>query len=135
VEGVFGVTLVQRKVRSAFDSLNKRDVKAFLSNWAEDAVFVYPSAVSVGGKIEGKDAIEKWFQGLMEQFPKLKFTVKNVCVQNMFAFSGANVVAAEWDIAITNRHGKDLQNSGVTVITTRGGKPSHHAFTYLTVKY
>ncbi|NIS61757.1 MAG: hypothetical protein GTO13_13975 [Proteobacteria bacterium] len=119
---MIGAIIFQRNVRSAFDSLNQRNLSKFMSGWAEDGTFIYPTVVSVGGKIEGKKAIESWFEKFMEQYPKLSFTVKNVCVQNAFAFGGTNVAAAEWDIAVTNRDGKDFQNSGVTVITAKGGK-------------
>jgi hypothetical protein len=78
--------------------------------------------VSVGGKMEGKKAVEKWFQKFMEQFPKVNFTLRSVCVQNIFAFGGSNDVAAEWNASVTNRDGKDFQISGVTIISASGGK-------------
>jgi ketosteroid isomerase-like protein len=37
-------------------------------------------------------------------------------------FVGTNVVAAHWDIDLTNRDGKEFQNSGVTVIEIKFGK-------------
>jgi len=48
--------------------------------------------------------------------------VKNVCVENIFAFGGTNVLAVEWDVVLTNQGGKEFQNSGVTVITLDKGK-------------
>jgi ketosteroid isomerase-like protein len=119
---MIGAIIIKKKIRSAFDSLNQRDVSRFISGWAEDAIFIYPPAVSVGGKTEGKKAIEKWFAKFVEQFPKVNVTVRNVCVENMFDFTGTNVAAAEWDITYTNRDGKEFSNSGVTVIKGRKGK-------------
>lgn len=43
------------------------------------------------------------FQKFLEQFPKVNFTLKNLCVQNIFAPGGINVVTAVWDVVLTNR--------------------------------
>lgn len=119
---MIGAIIVKSKVRSAFASLNRRDLPGFLSGWAEDATFIYPGNISVSGKMEGKKSVEGWFRKYLEQFPTLKFTLRSVSVQNIFAFGGTNVVAVEWDINLTNREGRDFQNSGVTIITVRKGR-------------
>ena len=119
---MIGAIIVKSKVCSAFVSLNRRDLPAFLSGWAEDATFIYPGNISVSGKMQGKKAIQEWFRKYLDQFPKLNFTLKNVCVQNIFAFAGTNVVAVEWDLNLTNREGRDFQNSGVTIINVKKGR-------------
>jgi len=119
---MIGAIIAKKKAHSGFATLNQRDLSAFLASWAENATFVYPGNLSVSGKIEGKKAIEEWFRKLMEQFPKVNFTVRDVFVQNIFALGGTNVVAIEWDIDLTNREGRDFQNSGVTIISIKNGK-------------
>jgi len=119
---MIGAIIAKSKVRSAFACLNRHDLIGFLSGWAEDATFIYPGNISVSGKIEGKKAIQAWFKKYLDQFPTLRFTLRSVSVQNIFAFGGTNVVAVEWDIKLTNREGKDFQNSGVTVINVNKGK-------------
>lgn len=119
---MIGAIIAKKKVRSAFDNLQRRDIPAFLANVAEDSTFVVPGNISVSGTIKGKKKIEEWWEKFMEQFPKANFTLKNVFVQNIFAFSGTNVVAAEWDLAMTNREGKDFQEHAVTVINIKKGK-------------
>jgi len=119
---MIGAIIVKSKVRSAFAALNRRDLPAFLSGWAEDATFIYPGNISVSGKMQGKKTIQEWFGKYLEQFPTLKFTLRSVSVQNIFAFGGTNVVAVEWDINLTNREGKDFQNSGVTTINVKKGR-------------
>ncbi len=119
---MIGAIIVKSKVRSAFASLNRRDLPAFLSGWAEDATFIYPGNISVSGKMQGKKTIQEWFEKYLDQFPTLKFTLRSVSVQNIFAFGGTNVVAVEWDINLTNREGRDFQNSGVTIINVRKGR-------------
>ena len=119
---MIGALIAKKKIASAFDALNRRDISAFLSAWRDDCVFMYPGDISVSGKMEGKATIEKWFRNFMEQFPKIKITLKSVCVKNIFDFTGTNVVAAQWDVEYTNRDGKEIQNTGVTIINTRMGK-------------
>jgi ketosteroid isomerase-like protein len=119
---MIGSFIAKRKVASAFGALNGRDISAFLSAWKDDCVFIYPGDISVSGETKGKTAIEDWFRRFMDQFPKITFTVKHVCVENVFDFVGTNVVAAHWDIELTNRDGKEIENSGVTIIKTKMGK-------------
>ena len=119
---MIGAIIAAKSVRAAFDSLNQRDAAQFLAAWADDATFVYPGDLPVSGEFAGKAAIEAWFQRFLEQFPKIHFTVESVGVDNIFDFTGTNVVAAQWKLALTNRHGRDLENRGVTVIALEKGK-------------
>ena len=119
---MIGAFIAKMKIRSAFEALNKRDFPTFSSAWRDDCVFIYPGDIKVSGKYEGKPAIEKWFKNFMEQFPRINFTVKNICVDKVLDFVGTNTVIAHWDIDVTNRDGKEIQNSGVTLIEIRFGK-------------
>ena len=119
---MIGAMIAKKKARSGFDSISRHDLDTFLSEWAEDATFVYPGNLSVSGETKGKQAIREWFRKFMEQFPVSNFSVKNICVQNIFAFGGTNVLAVEWDIKLKNRDGEEFQNSGVTVISLKGRK-------------
>jgi len=119
---MIGAFIAKMKIRSAFEALNQRDFPAFSAAWRDDCVFIYPGDIEVSGKFEGRAAIEKWFKNFLAQFPKINFTVKNICVDNVLDFVGTNVVAAHWDIDLTNRDGKIFQNSGITVIEIKFGK-------------
>jgi ketosteroid isomerase-like protein len=46
-------------------------------------------------------------------------------LKNIFDLTGNNVAAVHWNIELTNREGREGQNSGVTVITIEGGKVVH----------
>ncbi len=59
---------------------------------------------------------------MMEQFPKMNFTVKEVFVSNIFVLGATNNVAVEWDLTETNRKGKEFRNSGVSIFRVKGGK-------------
>ena len=119
---MIGAIIAKRLASSGFDALNRHDLAKFMAAWAEDATFTYPGNVSMSGETKGKKAIQAWFTKMMEQFPKIDFTVKEVFVSNIFALGGTNNIAVEWDIALTNREGKEFQNSGVTTIRIKGGK-------------
>ncbi|MEW6687229.1 MAG: nuclear transport factor 2 family protein [Candidatus Edwardsbacteria bacterium] len=119
---MIGAIIAKRKVRSAYDSLNRRDLSSFLANWREDATFIYYGAAFVSGRFEGKKAIGQFAQKYWEQFPKWNITVKNIMVQNIFAFGSTNVVAVEWDLALTDREGRNFQESAVSIIRIKRGK-------------
>ena len=54
----------------------------------------------------------------------IAFDVQDVCVRDIFAFGGTNVAAAHWDVRLTDREGTERQNTGVTLLTLKGGKAS-----------
>jgi ketosteroid isomerase-like protein len=122
---MIGALIAKSKVTSSYDLLNNRDIKRFLANWHDDATWIFPGGVSVGGEFKGKQAIESWFQTLLDQFPTFKITPRNVCVKNILDLVGTNVVTVEWDEDNINKDGSKVQISGVTVITLKFGKATH----------
>ena len=122
---MIGALIAKMKIKSAFEALNQRDFPKFSAGWRDDCVFIYPGDVKMSGRHEGKAEIEKWFKKFLDQFPKIHFTLKNICVDNILDFVGTNTVAVHWDIDLTNRDGKEIQNSGVTVINIKFGKALH----------
>jgi ketosteroid isomerase-like protein len=96
-----------------------------MSAWRDDGVFIYPGEIPASGTFEGKSAVEDWFRNFFDQFPRIEFDVQDICVRNIFAFSGTNVVAVHWNIHLTNRDGRAGQNSGVSVISIKGGRVVH----------
>ena len=119
---MIGAIIVKRKTRSAFDTLNRRDLAKLVAGWAEDATWTFPGYIPISGETKGKKAIEAAFAEWMERFPKINFTVKEVFVSNIFALGATNNVAVEWDIVQTDREGKEFPNSGVSIIRVKGGK-------------
>ena len=122
---MIGAIIAKMKVKSAFEALNQRDFPTFAATWRDDCVFIYPGDVKMSGRHEGKAAIEKWFKQFLDQFPKIHFTLRNICVDNILDFVGTNTVAVHWDVDLTNRDGKEIKNSGVTVINIKFGKALH----------
>jgi ketosteroid isomerase-like protein len=119
---MIGALVARKAIAGAFEALNRGDLTKFMSSWRDDGVFVYPGEISASGSFRGKRAVEDWFRNFFDQFPRIKFDVQDICVRDIFALGGTNVVAVHWDIQLTNRGGRVGQNSGVTVISITGGK-------------
>jgi ketosteroid isomerase-like protein len=122
---MIGALVAKKAIADAFAAMNRHDLAKFMSAWRDDGVFIYPGEISASGTFRGKSAVEGWFRNFFDQFPRIQFDVQDICVRNIFAFSGTNVVAVHWNIQLTNREGRAGQNSGVTAISIKGGKVVH----------
>jgi ketosteroid isomerase-like protein len=119
---MIGALVAKKALASAFEALNRHDLSKFMSAWRDDGVFIYPGEIPESGTFRGKSAVEGWFRNFLDQFPSIRFDVKDICVRNIFDLTGTNTVAVHWNLQLTNRHGRAGQNSGVTVVHIKGGK-------------
>lgn len=119
---MLGALISKQKVRSAFSYFNDRNMDKFLSLWDDNAIFIYPGNVSVSGTNKGKGAVSAWFNNLMDAGPSVHFSIKSICVDNIFDLIGTNVITVEWDNSVTNRKGINILVSGVSVIRIKKGK-------------
>jgi ketosteroid isomerase-like protein len=119
---MIGALVARKAIAGAFEALNKHNLAQFMSAWRDDGVFIYPGEIQASGTFRGKGAVEGWFRNFFDQFPKIQFDIQDMCIRNIFALGGNNVVAVHWNIQLTNREGRVGQNSGVSVITIKGGK-------------
>jgi ketosteroid isomerase-like protein len=121
---MIGALIAKKAIANAFEAMNRHDLSGFMARWRDDGVFIYPGEIPASGTFQGKSAVEGWFRNFFEQFPRIQFDVQDICVRNIFTLTGNNVVAVHWNIQLTNRDGREGQNSGVTVISIKGGKVS-----------
>ena len=119
---MIGSLVARKALAGAFDALNRHDLPKFMSAWRDDGVFVYPGDIPESGTFQGKSAVEGWFRHFFEQFPQIRFDIRDVCVRNIFDLAGTNVVAVHWNLQLSNREGRVGQNSGVTVVSIKRGK-------------
>lgn len=119
---MIGVVLARRAIAAAYDAMNRHDLSTFMSGWRDDGVFIYPGDIPESGTYEGKDDVKAWFDHFFEQFPEIEFELQDMCVRDIFDLAGNNVIAVHWDLRFTNREGRSGENSGVSVVTIRGGK-------------
>jgi hypothetical protein len=90
---LIGALIAKREVPKSLEALNRRDLDAFLENWADEAVLIYPGDIEgISGTHSGKEAIRAFYQRDMEQFPSLQITPKHVAVSNLFDLTGNNVL-------------------------------------------
>jgi ketosteroid isomerase-like protein len=122
---MIGAIVAKKSIAGAFDALNKHELSKFMAAWSDDGIFVYPGEINVSGTFKGKNEVEGWFRNFFEQFPRIQFDIQSICIKNIFAFTGTNEVAVHWNIQLTNRDKRMGQNSGVTVISIKGGKVIH----------
>ncbi len=52
-----------------------------------------------------KDRHQVMISKVHEHFPKIKFTVRNICFKNIFDIVETIAVMANWDIDLTGRDG------------------------------
>ena len=119
---MIGALVAKKAIADAFKAMNRHDLSAFMSAWRDDGVFIYPGEIHASGTFKGKSAVEGWFRNFFDQFPKIQFDVQDICVRNIFAFTGTNVIAVHWNIQLTNREGRIGQNSGISLISIKSGK-------------
>jgi len=119
---MIGAIIAKKSIAACFEAVNRQDLDEFMSHWREDSVFIYSGDIPESGTCEGKDSIKGWFRNFFDKHQKIHFDLKNICVKNIFDLTGTNVVAVHWNIYLTNRDGRECQNSGVTVIQIEGGK-------------
>jgi uncharacterized protein len=119
---MIGAIIARKAVDKAFRALSNHDLDGFMSAWRDDGVLIYPGEMWASGTFTGKPAVTEWCRKFFGQYPKINFDIQQICAQNIFAMSGTNVMTAHWNIYLTNRSGRVGQNSGVSVITLRGGK-------------
>ena len=119
---MIGAVIAKRRGSSGLDMLSRHDLAKIMAAYAEDVTFTFPGNTSISGENKGKKAVEACFAKVMEKFPKIDFTIKEIFVSNIFALGKTNNVAVEWDVTETNREGKEFRNSGVTIFRAKGGK-------------
>ncbi len=119
---MIGAIIARKAAGKAFKALSNHDLTGFISAWSDDGVLIYPGEIWASGTFTGKAAVEEWCRKFFEQYPKIRFDVQQICIDNIFAMSGSNVMAVHWNIYLTNRAGRVGQNSGVSVIRLKAGK-------------
>ncbi len=119
---MIGALIAKSKLAGAFDALNRHDLPKFMLAWRDDATFVYPGDIPESGVFQGKNAVEGWFRRFFEQFPTIQFDVQDICVRNILDFRGSNVAAVHWNIHLKNQAGRVGNNSGVSLVSIKGGK-------------
>jgi len=123
---VIGSLMFKRKIRSAFDMVERGDVDSMMRDFADDVVLEHISAQGVPVTVKGKKATEELYRKFFEEWPKWKFTVKDICIREVFpllaTLTGTSVIMADWSVIQTHKGGKEFKYDGVTAFHVRKGK-------------
>jgi len=65
---------------------------------SEAKQFFYPGKVKAGGLYNGKKEFKKWLEDFFKQFPRRKYTLNYIAVDNIFDMFGNNTVLVYFDL-------------------------------------
>ncbi|MGZ7131466.1 MAG: nuclear transport factor 2 family protein [Halobacteriota archaeon] len=119
---MIGVFLAKKAIADTYEAVNQRNLSKFMSTFSDDMTFIYPKEAPQSGTFKGKGAFEGFMRSFLDQFPRFRFDIQNICFQNIFDFTGTNVAVVHWNIQMTNRDGVEGTNSGVSVFEFKRGK-------------
>ncbi|MCA9692167.1 MAG: nuclear transport factor 2 family protein [Myxococcales bacterium] len=119
---MIGSLITRAIIRRGFDAMNRGDVDGLMRLWADDCTFFYPGRVEAGGRFAGKPAVTQWFTRFFTQFPRRRYTVREIGLARLFAMSGDNTVFVHFDLELTSRSGLEAKNGGVSMLRIAGGK-------------
>lgn len=117
--------MFESMVARSYEALERRDLDAVMSYWADDAVWEYPGNTPMSGRFVGKQAIRSWWERWLHRMASVKFTVKHAALANPLGLMASNTLFVEWEADITTTDGMSARPAGVTVTTIRRGKTVH----------
>ncbi len=122
---MIGALIAKKETGKAFRCMNNHDLPGLMSYFRDDCTFIYPGEIWASGTFTGKEAVKDWFTKFFEQYPKIRFDIKQISAYKSFALTGTNVITVHWELYLTNKAGREGQNWGVNVITLVKGKIVH----------
>jgi len=112
-------SIVERKLRRAFDALNRGDHAPVLAAFGSPVEHVFFGDHALAGSRHSIGSIVAWYQRLKTVFPDLQFHILSVAVRG----TPWNTVAlVEWRDHFTLRDGSRRSNQGVHVLRLQWGK-------------
>ena len=113
--------LAKKGAKDFVEAVSQHNVPRLMSRFRDDATLIFPGEIPLSGTFNGKAAIESWLRQWFDQMPSIQFVIKGVYVKSILGFR-TNVTVIHWDVEETNRRGRVVKNSGVSVINTRRRK-------------
>lgn len=84
---------VRRLVYRGYEQLNRRELDAVMTLYAEDTYFRFPGTHELAIETRSKDEIRDWFERLFRRLPSLRFDIDDVVVQG-----------PPWDLRLCTRY-------------------------------
>lgn len=119
---MLGAVLAKREITKGFAAIDRHDLDTVVGMFHEDGVFEFPGHTVLGGRFEGTEEIRAWFRHWFDEMPEIRFTLRHVSVDKIFALGATNAVHAEWDLDETDQEGRTYHLTGVTAFEVQRGK-------------
>jgi len=111
--------VVERKLRRAFDALNRGDHAPVLASFGPSVEHVFFGDHALGGSRHAMSSIGPWYARLKKVLPDLRFDIESVVVRGM---PWNTVALVEWRDQFSLRDGTRSGNQGVHALRLKWGK-------------
>lgn len=112
--------IVEQRIRTLFDHLNRGDFDYVLGQFAPAAEHWFSGEHALSGVRRSAELRTRWYERLAAVFPGIRFDVKRIVVSG---WPWHTHVAVEWTDRIFDVHGVELTpNQGVFMLTLRWGR-------------
>lgn len=118
---MIGTLIARNAVRKGFDSVMRGDVEALRSIFHEDASLVYPTR----GTVVGREGILDFYRHMLHVFPRIRAVVHVAAVEDLFDWTGTNVLTTSFEVHTTNRQGVTFTQEGMQLIRLHRGRIRH----------
>lgn len=119
---MLGAVLTRMMARRGCNLMNSRQVDRMLTDWAEDAEFIYPGSTRASGRHRGKGEVHRWWTAFFAHFPESHFNIKTLYVDKLLSMTASNRLAVEWEVVVRDQQGREFRNHGVSLVDVQGGK-------------
>lgn len=111
--------IVERKLRHAFDALNRGDHAPVLASFGPQPEHVFFGDHALAGARHHMQSIEPWYARLKRVLPDLRFDIESVVVRGM---PWNTVALVEWRDHFSLKDGRRRGNQGVHALRLKWGK-------------
>lgn len=111
--------IVKRKIRQAFDQVNRRQWDDLMKSMAPDIFHRFGGDHAIGGQRHDRETLRLWFERLARVLPNLQLEINDIWVQG---WPWHTMVFVQWDGRATRLDGERYFQHAVHVITLQWGK-------------
>ena len=112
-------TIIQRKLRFAFDQLSTGNYGTILAGMAPKFDHRFSGTHALGGRRTSPEGYRRWFERFVRIFPRLQFEIRNIVVSG---WPWNTIAAVEWLDRIQTDDGNQYENAGVHIIRLKWTK-------------
>jgi len=111
----------EQRVQRTFEAITRKDLAAVMKGWADDGVLEFPGRSTLGGRYEGRVAIEGFFRRWFERMSSIRLNVRHVGFSSP-ALTYRGTMFVEFDTDQVTVEGRALHTDVVGVYRLRRGK-------------